>query len=285
MMHPRFEEILRYTQSKDLTVGILSNLTLCDDAMVTLLKDVDATVQVSLYSMDENVHDEITKRPGSWKATKTAIEKLHEANVPCFIACPTMKQNFASYEGVVEYAKSMNMMAQVDFIIMGKTNCDTSNLSCRVDICQAKKILQDLLYRAMPVDSEYFSLAKRGELPSKEEWAAEPVCGAGIDSLCLDATGVYYPCPGFSGFKLGNCYENSLDWVWHKSPETLRLRAVRGRDFNECVNCPDLNHCSVCMCRNYNETGDVFKPAKYFCEVARLNHEILDRRLAEVDLA
>jgi MoaA/NifB/PqqE/SkfB family radical SAM enzyme len=282
MLHPDFEKIVRYAQSKDLTVGILSNLTLCDDKMVSLLKEVDATVQVSLYSMDEKVHDGITKRTGSCKETKAAIERLYRANVPCFIACPTMKQNVELYYEVVEYAKTMNMSVQVDFIIMGKMNCDVSNLPCRVDLCQAKKILHDLIYEAMPVNSEYFSLAKSGDLPSKEEWASQPVCSAGVDSLCLDSTGVYYPCPGFAGFKLGNCYKDSLSWVWNESPEMLRLRAVRGRDFKKCVDCPDLNHCSVCMCRNFNETGNIFEPVDYFCQVAKLNHEILDERLKEV---
>ena len=282
MLHPDFEKMLRYAHNKDLTVGILSNLTMCDDAKVSLLKEVDATVQVSLYSMEARIHDEITRRVGSWRKTKTAIEKIHAANIPCFIACPTMKQNIGSYYQVVEYAQSMNMSAQVDFIIMGKTNCDVSNLPCRVDLDQAEGILHDLLYKAMPINSEYFSLAIRGELPSRDEWMEKPVCSAGIDSICLDATGKYYPCPGFSGFILGNCYEHSLKWVWSESPEMKRLRSVRGCDFKKCADCKDVNHCSICMCRNYNETGDIFEPAEYFCKVAALNHRLLDERIQDV---
>ena len=40
------------------------------------LADAEATVQVSLYSMNPETHDAITKRPGSFAATKAAIEKL-----------------------------------------------------------------------------------------------------------------------------------------------------------------------------------------------------------------
>ena len=61
-----------------------------------------------------------------------------------------------------------------------------------------------------------------------------------------------------------------------------RLRSIKGRDFKACIDCPDINHCSICMCRNYNETGDIFKPAKYFCDVAHLNHVILDERIASI---
>ena len=47
------------------------------------------------------------------------------------------------------------------------------------------------------------------------------------------------------------------------------------------MSCPDRNYCSVCMCRNYNETGDIFKPAQHFCDVAKLNHEIVDEAQAK----
>lgn len=279
MMHPEFDRMLRYAYEKDLTVAILSNLTLCDDEKIKLLKEVEATVQVSLYSMNPDVHDGITKRKGSWRQTKTAIEKLRENNIPCFIACPTMKQNFNSYFEVVEFAKSLNMSAQIDPIVMGKMDCDTSNLSCRIDLCQARKVLEDVVYKAIPMNSEYFSLVKRGKLRPREELLNEPVCGAGIDSICLDSTGVYYPCPGFVGFKLGNCFEHSFRWVWEESPEMKRLRAVRGRDFKKCATCKDADFCSICMCRNYNETGNPFEPVEYFCEVARMSHEIVCSKL------
>jgi predicted NAD-dependent protein-ADP-ribosyltransferase YbiA (DUF1768 family) len=32
------------------------------------------------------------------------------------------------------------------------------------------------------------------------------------------------------------------------------------------------------MCRNFNETGDMFKPAEHFCMVAKLNHVIVDEK-------
>lgn len=279
MMHPDFDKMLRYAYANDLTVAILSNLTLCDDEKIKLLKEVEATVQVSLYSMNADVHDSITKRKGSWLQTKTAIERLRENNIPCFIACPTMKQNFDSYFEVIDFAKSLNMSAQIDPIVMGKMDCDTSNLSCRIDLFQARKVLEDVVYKAIPMDSEYFSLVKRGELRPREELLNEPVCGAGVDSICLDSTGIYYPCPGFVGFKLGNCFENSFGWVWNESPEMKRLRAIRGRDFKKCASCKDADFCSICMCRNYNETGNPFEPVDYFCEVARMSHEIVCGKL------
>lgn len=278
MLHPDFAEIVRHARRKDLIVGVLSNLTLCDDAMVRLLQEAEATVQVSLYSMNPATHDSITRRPGSFSRTKEAIEKLRAAQVPCRISCPTMKANFRDYLAVLEYARSLRMDAQTDFIIMGKSNCDTDNLACRLDLEETRSILEDIVFRSVPMDSEYFDPAKKSGMPSPEEWMARKVCGACVSSVCLDARGDYHPCPGFAGVVLGNCREHDLAWIWHESPETLRIRAVTGRDFPKCAVCGDRDYCSTCMCRNYNESGDMFLPAGHFCDVARLNHEIVDEK-------
>ena len=285
MLHPHFADIIRYARSKDLIVQVLSNLTLCDDSMVALLKEVDATVQVSVYSMNPETHDKITRRKGSFYETKVAIEKLHKSNIPCFISCPTMKVNYKDYLDVLAYARSLKMDAQTDYIIMGKMNCDTSNLACRLDLEETRHILEDIVYKSLPVNNEYFDPAKKEQMESDEEFAKRKVCGACVDSVCLDADGHYYPCAAFGGVNLGSCYEHDLKWIWNESPETLRIRSVTGRSFPKCLHCKDRDYCSVCMCRNYNETGDIFAPAQHFCDVARINHEVVDeaqsRRLSQ----
>lgn len=278
MLHPKFDEIIRYAYSKDLIIGILSNLTLCDDDKIKLLKETDATVQVSLYSMNSETHDAITQRSGSWVKTKTAIEKLRQNQIPCRISCPTMKQNYKDYLDVLDFAKSLKMSAQTDFIIMGKMDGDTSNLSCRLNLSETREILRDIIFKSVPMNSEYFNPNKKENMLSAEEWMKCKVCGAGTDSLCIDACGNYYPCPAFGTYILGNCYKKTLKCVWFNSDEIKKLRNVRGKDFPKCASCKDRDYCSVCMCRNVNETGNIFKPAEHFCKVAEINHELVDER-------
>lgn len=276
MLHDSFREIVDYARERDLMVSILSNLTLCDSDMVEYLATKDVFVQVSLYSMRPEVHDEITQRRGSFEKTRRAIELLHKADVPCLISCPTMKQNFSDYLAVLEFARSLKMDAQTDFIIMGKKNCDVSNLSCRLNLEQTRAVIEDVVYRSLPVNNEYFSIDKCALMTSDEEWGEKPVCGAGAALICLDARGAYHPCPSLGGIVLGNCYANTLEWVLKESPETNRIRNIKGCDFVKCKNCKDRNYCTVCMSRNYNETGNIFTPANHFCEVAKINHRVVD---------
>ena len=278
MMHKDIIKIIKAIRERDCTVALLSNLTVCSDEIIDALVESDGTVQVSLYSMSPAIHDEVTRRKGSWVETMNAIMRLRAAQIPVRISCPCLRINYKGYPDVMKFADSLKMDAQTDFIIMGKQDCDTSNLCNRLNLDETRILLQDVILKSVPMNSEYFSPGKKEHMLSSEEWRKQKVCGACVNSLCLSANGEYYPCPGFAGVVLGNCHADTLHDVWLNSKETKRIRSVTGHDFAECSECKDRDYCSVCMCRNFNETGDMFKPAEHFCKVAAINHEVVDEK-------
>lgn len=278
MMHKDIIKIIKAIRERDCTVACLSNLTVCTDEIINALVEADGTVQVSLYSMSPAIHDEVTRRKGSWLETMGAIMRLRAAQVPVAISCPCMRINYKGYSEVLQFASSMKMSAQTDFIMMGKQNCDTSNLCNRLTLEETRKLLEDVILKAVPMNSEYFSPSKNEQMLSSDEWRGQKVCGACVNSLCLSADGEYYPCAGFAGVPLGNCYKDTLRHVWLESEATKRIRAVTGDSFGKCAECKDRDYCSVCMCRNFNETVDMLKPAEHFCKVAAINHDVVDEK-------
>ncbi len=278
MLHPDFIRIVKAIRERDCTVSCLSNLTVCTDEIVSALVEADATAQVSLYSMSPAIHDEVTRRKGSWLETMGAIARLRAANVPLRISCPCLRINYKGYPDVMKFAESLKMSAQTDFIIMGKQDCDTTNLCNRLNLDETRELLQDVILKSVPMNSEYFSPGKKAKLDSVEEWKRRKACGACVNSMCLSPTGDYYPCPGFAGVPLGNCYKQSLRDIWLDSDAVKRIRSVTNACFKGCAECKDRDYCSTCMCRNFNETGDMFSPAEHFCRVAAINHEIVDEK-------
>lgn len=276
MMHPDFRKLVEFARSQDLIVSVLSNLTLCDDSMVQLLKDNQVFVQVSLYSMDSTIHDGITQRKGSWMKTKSAIERLHDADVPMRISCPTMRQNYDGYLDVLKYAEGLHVPAQTDFIMMAKADHDKSNLDNRLSLEQTKTLLEMIINDNLPAESEYFDPKHKENLKTPEERAEEPLCGAGVDKLCLNANGNYYPCSGFQDYPVGNCFKQSLRDVWNNSPQLKYIRGLRGKDIPKCTHCENRNYCSMCLVRNFNETGDMLEVADHFCKVAALNRTVVE---------
>lgn len=115
MLHKDFAEIMRYAKSLDLNIVVLSNLTLCDERMVALLKEIDPQfVNVSLYAVTELVHDSITQIPGSCKKTKAAIDALQAAGVHIRIATPFMRENKGCVEELKEYAAARHVHLVAD---------------------------------------------------------------------------------------------------------------------------------------------------------------------------
>ena len=93
LIHKDFLQFLAKCREFDLSVNVLTNLTLLTDEIVSeMKKNPLLSVQTSLYSMDPSVHDSITKVKGSFDKTKNGVLKLLSAGIPLQISCPIMKQ-------------------------------------------------------------------------------------------------------------------------------------------------------------------------------------------------
>ena len=274
LLHPDFEKILRFSRDLDLSVSILSNLTCLTDRHAQLFKDMNLSlVQVSLYSMDPLVHDSITKLRGSFSRTKKAIEILHALDVPLQISCPCMKLNYKGYQAVLDYAYKMKIKAYTDYIMMARSDGTTDNLANRLTLEESRSLMRTIMEHELEMRK---NLSEEIETLTPEALADQPLCGVGLDAISLGADGNYYACSGFQGYPLGNCFEQTLKDVWENSSRIKYLRGLRKRDFPKCASCPDSAFCAMCLVRNFNETGNMLTVSKHFCEVARINHELVD---------
>lgn len=263
MMHPDFAEILRYAKSLHLNMLILSNLTLCDEKKVALLKEIDPQfVNVSLYSMDPAIHDGITTLPGSWKKTMGAILALEKAGVHVRLASPLMKNNQDGFGELKKFADAHHMHLIPDCDIFGQTDHDCSNQNCALSPAELEENLRrykDLFHFAPAEDERYQPEHK--------------VCNIGESRIGLNAEGNYYPCDGCHGIVLGNAATHTFPEVWY-GEKLNALRALKNRDFPECVNCKNRKWCKVCPTRNFNETGDMFEHTPARCAAAAVKRKI-----------
>ncbi len=275
-MHKEISIILRHARKNDFSISILSNLTLLTDEHIALLKEINPSlVQVSLYSMKAVEHDAITLVKGSYAKTKNAIERLVAADIPVQISCPVMKLNRKSYKDVLVYANKLRTKAYTDFIMMAQADHNTNNLAQRINLEETEELLKDMLQ----FDYDYLDSTLQQEPKSRdiEKFKKMPVCGVGVDNICLTANGDYYPCAGWQGMVLGNAYKQSLKDIWGNSEELKKLRTITNGSFPECVVCEARDYCAMCLVRNYNENnGDMFKITKHFCDVAFLNKKMVE---------
>lgn len=284
-LHKDICEILHYCRKKDFQITILSNLVLLKDEQIPVIKDVNVSlIQVSLYSMDPEIHDTITTVKGSHAKTLASIEKLYKADIPVQISCPIMKANVKGYDKVLQYAIEHKMKAQTDFIMMAQADCNTQNLANRISLEETELLLNDIV----KCDSNYKELTLTQKPISDEiefnfeRFSKQPICSVGHDNCCITDEGDVYPCAGWQGYVLGNVFKQSLQDIWEHSEKVKELRKITQASFPKCLKCEARNYCAMCLVRNFNESGgDMFKINEHFCKVAFLNKKVVEEYFAK----
>lgn len=266
MINPNLIEFLKLCRQNNFSVNLLTNLTLLSDEILqVLVSNPLISVQTSLYSMNEDTHDSITRLPGSFKKTIRAIQLLHYHNIPIQINCPIMKQNKEDYSDVMIWARSMNIEADSDYILFGCYDCSKKNLDCRLSLPEIKTLVMNQCKEKAHVDKVY------NEALMKQLDANQPICSVCSSSLCISNQGNVYPCEGWQSFQVGNIQESSLIDIWRSSEKVLMLRKLKLGDFSQCLNCNFIRYCSPCLYRNANEnSGDFYRTVPYFCKIAEI---------------
>ena len=261
MLHKGFMEILEEARMDDLVISVLSNLSVCRENEIEAMKRCNvATVQCSLYGADAVTHEAVTRRP-TFNATISAIYRLREAGIPVRIHCPVMKQNISGIYKVLEFGEKLGIRVSLDASIMSRANHDSTNQRCELDGSQLLEYLRRY---------ENIISCKDCEEPCTK--TEDSVCEIGTSKICLSASGEYYPCNGCYDYKLGDC-RSTLMKVWNDEP-IRRVRSLKWNDMRSCINCKDINYCSVCPSRNFNATGDLTNPDPALCRLARARHSI-----------
>lgn len=277
LMNKDILKMMQYCRENDMQISLLTNLISLKDEQIPILKEINLSlIQTSLYSINAEIHDQITTVKGSYKKTKAAIEKLHDADIPVQISCPVMKANKDGYDEVMKYAQSLRMKAQTDYIMMAQADLDTSNLANRISIEETEKVIRDIMENDVDYQTETLAQEPLSSI-SDEEFAEMPLCGAGLNDLCVTVNGDVYPCAGWQSFVVGNVFRESLKEIWEHSPKLEQIRKVKQKDFPKCLRCEAKDFCNMCLVRNYNESGgDMFKINEHFCKVAFLNKQIAE---------
>ena len=278
LLHPNIINMLAICREKDLSVNVLSNLTvLTDDIANEMMKNPLLSVQTSIYAMDENIHDAITKSKGSLFKTKSAINSLLERNIPLQISCPIMKLNYEYYKEVISWAERYNISVLADYAIIAKYNHDGNGLELRLSLDEIEQFIRDNFTNNTQFKTDEENELLKNRMKSPDDYICS-ICGS---SICIGVDGNVYPCVGWNDYVLGNIDDSTLIDIWENSPKAIYLRNLKRKDFKSCVSCLQKDYCTICMVRNSNESlsGDPFEPCKYFCNIAKIKQKVMSTEI------
>ena len=268
LLHKDILGFLKKCKELDMSVNILTNLTLLTDEIINEIKSNPLiSVQTSIYSMDSNIHDSITKMKGSFKKTKNALLKLKKFGVPIQISCPIMKQNKDTFIDVVKWGNENGILVLTDYVIFAAYDHSNCNLTNRLSLEEVGSAID----KQMTVNYARELCATATE---KESLGPnDPVCSICRYNFCVSAEGDVFPCVGWQSNVIGNLNVQSMKEIWKESQEIKRLRHVQRAHFPKCISCKDRGYCTICMMGNSNENGDAFKVNDFHCAVSSMMHD------------
>lgn len=265
-------DIVQYARKKRFSVSLMTTGTIrFDESVADRLADIGIqAVDISLYSAEPEVHDAVTRIPGSFNKTVKAIELFRERGTRIKFKCPLMKTNIKNLKGVIALAEFYGAEWMLDpNLTVGKDgNKKPTYLRISDDELKAfYTVIMEMSKSEKKKDTEEISA------PACDDLLNENPCGASHSSCYISPYGDVQPCIEIP-IICGNFREKPFKKIWENSEGMLTVRGIKRKDLRNCPDCPNPDYCHRCMGQAYAEHGDLLAPSEGFCRIAKMHHQI-----------
>lgn len=266
-----FFELLEFARSLHFDIALKSNALMITQARAEKLRSLGVRkIQVSIYSTDPQIHDTVTKVPGSLARSLQAIRSLKALGLHVKIACPLMKQNISGLKQLRELAEELGVSYVIDMTITPKLDGDTGILALRNSAEDLMDVMRDPILNGKKAPEPASVTTVLGSTISSgmeiDPYDGIP-CSAGHNTCYISPYGEVYPCIQMP-IPAGNLRKESFEEIWHRSPQFDRVRAVRESDLPVCAHCAIRKHCERCPGLAQVEGGDLLGGYERACELA-----------------
>jgi radical SAM protein with 4Fe4S-binding SPASM domain len=279
LLRKDFFAIVRRARELMFNVKLKTNGILIRAKQAATLRQLGVeNVQISVYSDRAEVHDAITKAPGSLERTTRAIGFLVSQGLKVTIAHVMMRTNRGDYPGVREMAGRLGAAFTIDPTITPHINNASSLLALNISRADLRAVMRD---ETLVNDAANYCAPPA---PVTDDDLDGVPCSAGHSSCYVSPFGDVFPCVQFP-LSSGNVRRQRFADIWKHSPQFAEVRSIRARDLPVCSTCVHVASCTRCPGLAYME-GNMRGPSRADCEksYARTNIESANvRRLGVAD--
>ena len=221
LIHPDIVEIASYASKLPFKgVEIYTNGLLLNERMLKKIMPYKPQLSFSIYADRADIHDGITRVPGSWKRSLDAMKRAKEAGLNIRAGIVLMEDNIECAERMPAFLKEhLNM--ELDQIRFDAVN--------QVGRGRELAMLQGII----PSHSPSSGPNRKGK-------------------LCIASNGDVYPCIFARNFKLGNIADQSLQTIF----SSMRHREPDREDSKRWNSCSEQLSCGDCRIIAYTIKGN-----------------------------
>jgi radical SAM protein with 4Fe4S-binding SPASM domain len=277
-LRPDLYEILAEARRLHFDVSLKTNALLVTEERAARLREFGVRrVQISVYSDIPEVHDAITKVPGSLQRTLAAIPLLLEQGLQVKLACPLMRENLLAYRGVMALAEKIGVPYVLDLTITPMMDGNEAPLAHRIPVSSLLPVMQDPALHACKPQPTAEAARAMQDYPATidsavssgiESSAYEDLpCSAGHNSCYISPYGDVFPCVQLPQ-AAGNLRRERFRDIWYHAPQLERLRGIRESQLPVCSRCEIRSYCERCPGLALMEGGDLLGAYERACELA-----------------
>ena len=259
LMRRDFFVILEHARARTFCVKLKTNGVLIREKEAARLRELGVeSVQISIYSHRPEVHDAITKMPGSFRQSIDAVRFLRKQGLTVTMANVLMVQNAHDYQSVRALALELDAKFTIDPTITPMMDGDRSILNLNVEQAALQEVFRN---EDLVGNVEEFCAPPQ----SVDEDALDMLpCSAGHTACYVSPYGDVYPCVQFP-LPTGNVRQTKFVDIWRDSPQFKEVRSITLRDMPSCSACSHGASCTRCPGLAYLE-GNMRGPSSQDCE-------------------
>lgn len=262
MLNPHFWDILKKSGEMNFHTSMISNgLKISNFETAQRLKDLGLkNLTISLYSLNPEIHDKMTKVKGSQVKTMAAIELARQAGIDVTLNSLLSKDNIEGIFDLEDWALQKDLSLKTDAMITPKLDGGLEPTQLRASYEQLKLYYQ-LKIQKWP--------AARPQ--ASGETLDNYTCNAGKGKCAVTAYGELLPCIEIRE-SLGSLIEKPFAELWHGESvqkwRHLKWQDIQGADQQT------ASFCDHCPGMAKNETGDAKKTTCFSKDLAKIKQEL-----------
>lgn len=234
-----FLPIVAAARSLGFGISIITNGTLLTRQTIRMLAAMGIMdIGISLLAADEQLHDQLTGKKGSFVKAIKSVDECIAAGIKTIIKHTVSTANYGEFEKLDKLAGEAGALFECDCFTVPSHHGAVSPY--------ALSPMEYLLY-----------LEKMRATPlvwySEEEQSAQLHCDAGRSVAGITPGGMVVPCIMLPT-PLGSLKESTFASLWN-SPAAKQFRAEENRLSHECCSCEIRHYCSRCHGIAYAESG------------------------------
>jgi radical SAM protein with 4Fe4S-binding SPASM domain len=238
-------DVIAYAEKKGFLIELLTNGVLIDERKADRLAEhcLD-TVQISIYGTRPEIHEAITRKPGTFARSINAARLLIERKIPVRLAYFIQCDNFEDAFLFPDFARQLGASFEFDSKLIPNRNGD-----------------QELLRHGVTVQQQA-ELLRSGLLERKSTF----ICTAARSKARITAHGEVFPCQLINTVSLGNLNAHSFADLWAAERRQVLRQDILGYQPKRCGSCEHTSECEPCAAlRGYNEPGHMDEPISTAC--------------------